>query len=426
MSRPDALLLETSAEGAPLDGATLARRSGGFSSRAKATLIFLWKYLAGIALCQNAVGSVLVVGWTYRLAQRSVRKQWWKASRARDDGTSFDEFLRSAEPRNLRWPNWIVRPPPPMPSPTGGGLRVGARSRFCAGAGLIKKVRLVNSCLLGSLGANAKVGAQAILNTWVLTLPACAAWLVAWYDGWNNSFNKGYEQAAVGPATGLFGVALFIAAMFYVPMAQARQASTGSWRSFYQFRLIWGLIARNRLKCLGLAALYFVISLPVTVLKTAPVSFEQAFPRVGAMTDAEVLEFANTYFFWAAAAVFPCYVLVHVAAARIYAKALIVAVRDCRIAPSDLAPDEAHCLAALNLLEQRPRPLAPLVVRAAGRGASLTIGTALLAATAAVWFGFVAQIFISEFLNYHPVVGWLNQPLVQLPWFHYVPGHLTP
>jgi hypothetical protein len=45
--------------------------------------------------------------------------------------------------------------------------------------------------------------------------------------------------------------------------------------------------------------------------------------------------------------------------------------------------------------------------------------------TAMVWFTFVAQIFISEFINYHPVIGWLNQPLVQLPWFHYVPGGLS-
>jgi hypothetical protein len=45
-------------------------------------------------------------------------------------------------------------------------------------------------------------------------------------------------------------------------------------------------------------------------------------------------------------------------------------------------------------------------------------------ATFFVWFTFVAQIFISEFLNYHPVLGWLNQTLVQLPWFHYIPPHL--
>jgi succinate dehydrogenase hydrophobic anchor subunit len=45
-------------------------------------------------------------------------------------------------------------------------------------------------------------------------------------------------------------------------------------------------------------------------------------------------------------------------------------------------------------------------------------------ALAFIWFGFVAQIYISEFLNYHGALGWLNQPLVQLPWFHYLPTRL--
>jgi len=29
-----------------------------------------------------------------------------------------------------------------------------------------------------------------------------------------------------------------------------------------------------------------------------------------------------------------------------------------------------------------------------------------------------------ECLNYHTAQGWPNQPLVQLPWFHYVPVRL--
>jgi hypothetical protein len=39
-----------------------------------------------------------------------------------------------------------------------------------------------------------------------------------------------------------------------------------------------------------------------------------------------------------------------------------------------------------------------------------------------VWFTFVAQIFIGQFFNYRGAPGWLNQPLVQLPWFHHSPA----
>src|SRR2546429_8683233 len=87
-----------------------------------------------------------------------------------------------------------------------------------------------------------------------------------WYDGWNNSFNKGYEQFSVGPGVSVLGILLFITAMLYVPMAQARQAVTGNWRCFYQFRLIRTLVRRRWFACFGLAALYALCSLPILVL----------------------------------------------------------------------------------------------------------------------------------------------------------------
>ena len=59
------------------------------------------------------------------------------------------------------------------------------------------------------------------------------------------------------------------------------------------------------------------------------------------------------------------------------------------------------------------------------RVATSTTGWALRASAVAaavfVWFTYVAQIFISEFFMAHPIIGWLNQPLAQLPWFHCVP-----
>lgn len=42
-----------------------------------------------------------------------------------------------------------------------------------------------------------------------------------------------------------------------------------------------------------------------------------------------------------------------------------------------------------------------------------------------VWFGFVSQIYVSEFFMKSAAGrGWLNQPLVQLPWFNYIPSRL--
>jgi hypothetical protein len=57
---------------------------------------------------------------------------------------------------------------------------------------------LVQRCL-GGLAANIETGLRAALGLVLLTLPVTLAWLGAWWAGWENSFNKGYEQSAVGP-----------------------------------------------------------------------------------------------------------------------------------------------------------------------------------------------------------------------------------
>lgn len=115
-----------------------------------------------------------------------------------------------------------------------------------------------------------RAGLAAYANTAVLTIPGCVLWMFAWYDGWNNSFHKGYEQAWVAPSVGVLGSALFIAAMLYVPIAQARQAVAGDWRAFYAFRVVWSVTRAKWLSCLGLAAAYAALTLPVTLLRMAP------------------------------------------------------------------------------------------------------------------------------------------------------------
>ena len=43
-------------------------------------LRFFWKYFLGMLFCQSLVGGILIIGWTYRLVQRAVLKQWWRRS----------------------------------------------------------------------------------------------------------------------------------------------------------------------------------------------------------------------------------------------------------------------------------------------------------------------------------------------------------
>ncbi|MDJ0849055.1 MAG: hypothetical protein QNK04_11810 [Myxococcota bacterium] len=350
-----------------------------------------WRALVGALLCQVLPLSVLVVGWTQRLMQRATLEAW---HRQRGAGTGdFSRFAREREAtaRLADPPTWLV-----------------GRSR---------------ASRLGGLRENARLGLAAACNVWALTLPGCGIWLFAWHDGWNNSFNKGYEQAAVGPLLGWLGVVLFVAAMLYVPLAQARQAATGSMRAFYDFRLVWSLARCRWLSTVRLAVLYALLSVPVTALKTAPIAFDRL-PGYADWSDAQTLELLGAYFFWAGLFVFGAYVLLRRAAARIYATAVLDAIRHGVIAPQRLGAFERDALARLDLLRVEPCHEGSRAARAV-RGATLwTARTAAVGVAAVLWFAFVAQIFVSEFLNYHPGLGWLNQPLVQLPFFRYLPPGL--
>src|SRR2546422_3362584 len=242
-------------------------------------LVFPVKLLWGMAFCQGLVGSILVVGWTYRLAQRSVLKYWWLRGQRPQQSQNFADFLAESDrTRPCRhWPNWFFQQdflqtirarPKPTKHPASVGTperRTHRASRITLGFARVARAPV------HSLWLNFWIGLRAVSNTWVLSLPAGLFWWFGWYDGWNNSFNKGYEQAAVGPLISIFGVLWFIAAMFYVPLAQARQAATGQWRCFFQYRLIWTIVRQRWLACVGLAFLFSIFALPLNILKTIPI-----------------------------------------------------------------------------------------------------------------------------------------------------------
>jgi hypothetical protein len=254
-------------------------------------------------------------------------------------------------------------------------------------------------------------------------MPGCILWLFAWYDGWNNSFNKGYEQAPVGPLTGFLGIFLFIGAMFYVPLAQARQASTGQWRSFYDWKLIWSLVGRHWVLCLFLALLYSILFIPLNVLKTGPAFWIQKIDTI-APSSKQLIGMLSNYFFWSGFAVVTFYVAVRWAAARIYARAILLGLQRGEIPVTALAEVERRELERLDLVQISPPRSRHLLIRTALSTSKYVLRGLGFAALTFVWFTFVAQIYIAEFFMYHPVVGWLNQPLVQLPWFRYVPAQL--
>jgi hypothetical protein len=275
--------------------------------------------------------------------------------------------------------------------------------------------------LTGSLVENLKVGLLGFANTCVLVLPAEILWYFGWFAGWHLSFNKVYEEHSVGIAVSWIGIAWFIAAMFYIPLAQARQAVTGDWKCFYDFRLIRCLIARHRVACLLMAGLYAIASVPLVFFTFAPYSLGGTTTTIENMSNAELVAMLNRFFFFTTFVAFPIYVGIRLLAARIYARAVVRAVEDGAISPDALSPFERDTLMRLGLAKPAAHASPETIVRRVPRKAWRAT---LVVATIAVWFAFVSQIYVSEFFVYRGARGWLNQPLVQLPWYRYVPSHL--
>ncbi len=354
----------------------------------------------GVLFCQTLATAVLVAGWTQRLVRRRVFARWH--ARAGEPG-GFRAFARAHAPLGelADPPRWIAGPPQAEVAP-----RAGRAHRW-----------------LGGLGANLREGLAVVLHTQVLTLPAGALWLFAWYAGWNNSFHKGYEQAWVGPTMALFGVPLFVAAMLYVPLAQARQASARRWQAFYDFGLVFRIVQRRFAACIRLAVGYSLLSVPVMLLKTLPIAFDRVPPFASLEPDAAA-GVLRLYFLAGSVLFLAAFLALRLAAGRIYADAVVALVREGELPAAALAPGERHALSALGLLDVEPAAARGALVRAIRGAGRWAWRTAAVALASAVWLSFVAQIFVSEFLNYHPVVGWLNQPLIQLPWFRYLPPGL--
>lgn len=361
----------------------------------------LWKFIVGAVFCMNPILCVAVVGWTYRLMQRSAVRNW--ARRAGIAAIAEEFALQHDDLRHLaRLPNFVL-PQPGAPIRTGGGVRAGLARLF------------------GSFGLNLKIGAQALANTWVLLLPAEVFWLFGWYSGWDVSFNKVYEQFSVGRSIALTGIVLFCLAMMYVPWAQARQAITGEWRRFYDFRLVWSMARRHWALSLLLAAAYAVFALAIVAQPVVLIGYGNALSDAETLADAEIIGHLNRIFFVFTLIGYPSYVALRLLATRAYCRAIVEDVRSGEISVGALAAFERRQLERLGLaaiLTSKPRPM--VLLRAPRR----MLRGLVAVATFLIWFVFVAQIYISAFLVYQSARGWLNQPLVQAPWYRTIPAHL--
>ncbi|MBP6011803.1 MAG: hypothetical protein KBA31_06205 [Alphaproteobacteria bacterium] len=356
---------------------------------------FLWRYLLGALFTLTPVTAVLVVGWTQRATARAVARRWH--AQAGNADKDFAAFARASEETSslAHWPRWIM-------ADDAGALFAEARR-----SGPLRAGALVLRALFGSLWANARAGLSALLPIAIVLAPAGLLWLFSWWAGWDNSFNKGYEQAWVGPTVAFAGIAYFIVTMSLLPFAEVRQAINNSWRAFFDVAFLRRAAREARLGLIGLAVAFVTAGFIVASLKVVPLGLGNA-----AATPEEALRWAQAYPLLVACVLFPLYVALRLVAARVYSRA---AARLAVKAGTDaFAARERGLLDRLSL-GRGEAPARSGLARLAIGSRSFATGLMASAVVFAVWFGLVSEIYVSQFLV-HDWTHWVNHPLVQLPW----------
>jgi hypothetical protein len=250
----------------------------------------------------------------------------------------------------------------------------------------------------GGLWANVSEGVMATAAVAAITLPFAVVWLGSWWAGWENSFNKGYEQAWVGPTLALAGIFLGVAILHHLPMLLAHAAAEGRLSAFADVGTVRQLIRAERWRYLALTAASVALAAPLLLFQIAMAFLPNARPD---LVSAEALAaVAGRWHLLATFYLVLALVVVRLWAARLYARAAFV-----------VRPPAARLVLAVS--DGVPVREAP----ARGRFGELVTGLA----GAACWLAFLSGLYVGQFVN-HAWWNWLNHPMIGLPWLFRVFG----
>jgi hypothetical protein len=247
---------------------------------------------------------------------------------------------------------------------------------------------------LGGLAANIRSGAITLTALMTWTLPFTIFWLGAWWAGWENSFNKGYEQAFVGPSVFLIGMALGALTLPVLPLMLAHVATEDCLSAAYELRRIKGVVAQSGWRLAWLSGITLLLATPFFAAHGVIIMGHEFFAGLEDMTPEAVADLKDQIALAMAAIAFAGLMVLRGMAARIYAYA---APRAAGLRPGlwdgSVASDSAT----------PAQPRSRLMV---------TIWVALAVAGSGA-FGFL--ILMTQFLD-HAWWRWITHPFIALPW----------
>ena len=247
---------------------------------------------------------------------------------------------------------------------------------------------------LGGLAANVRAGAITLLALMTWTLPFTIFWLGAWWAGWENSFNKGYEQAIVGPSVFLLGLVVGALVLPVLPVMLAHVATEDRLSAAYELRRIKGVVAQSGWRLAWLAAVTLVLATPFFAAHGVITLGHDFFPGLEDMTPEAAAGLKGQIALATAAVAFGALMILRGMAARIY---VFAAPRAAGLRPGlwdgSVASDAAT----------PARPRSRLMV-------ALWVSLAVACSGA---FGFM--ILMTQFLD-HAWWRWVTHPFFALPW----------
>lgn len=233
----------------------------------------------GTALCAAPVTALIALGWLARRSGHLAR----------------DRFGRAEET-----PGWLLGPREANGRPTG---------------------RLTRA--LGGLAANVRSGIIALAALLAWTLPFTALWLGAWWAGWENSFNKGYEQAFVGPSVFLFGALLAAIVLPVLPLVFAHLAAEDRLASAFELRRLRSVVAQAGWRVPALMALVTLAAFPLAAARGMITTATATWPWIEELSPDQVIELQGQIALALAGFTFLSLWLIRSLAARVYSRAAV-------------------------------------------------------------------------------------------------------
>ncbi|GAB5390298.1 MAG: hypothetical protein Alpg2KO_32660 [Alphaproteobacteria bacterium] len=226
------------------------------------------------------------------------------------------------------------------------------------------------------------VGLVSLLHGMIWTLPGGVILLLCWWGGWTVSFYKAYEQSWMGATGSFVGIALLLLGLLHLPAADARRMATGDLREALRPAMIRQIMAYHPIKWAWLSSFQALIGAITAFAALFLLGMGDDLPPNAGPEELEKLK--NQ------AGLMMLGLCVFGFSARRWLKGWAL-----RLHQSGLD----------RLVVEGPRTRwHPLVL----------IG---LVWRLSAWFGFVAALYVSQFVNYIWFM-FLHHPALHAPWFN--------